>query len=560
MNKAAIKAALRASQTGAYLAPDLVTTGIGAGAGETLGTATDPFVIYSPAYNDGGGADDAILNAMCMAVDEEDIEDTAAVDLGSIDDLSASVTVSGSGLILQGGDDDDVLAFTADEADWGTSYSDDLVTESTGGVSFCVTVNDDDIAVSGNIVVKINGTTVADFFVVAIGPATSITLTSNVGTWVAQSAGGTTVAYAGSVTFRDAAGKSLRSFGIADPDIEDYLITGAEFDASTGSLGYYVDNFAVGDDESADASTGTAIGVGSALRWLDVTICDDAETEIGDTVSVRVMADKSDDGDVDSSDVFSNTLTFKCSADGTEAEMTGATVASSSLTLGGVTAINFAIEDGYGNPLGTGAAAWDVDFDLQTDRNAVAQSGAFFPAELDSDGDYSSAGAALFEDADGDGVCEVADYTAGDVVDDATDIAAFTYDGVGMVCYRASLLSTGTHSVQVSVPDTTAWGAATAATYTLSVNVSGVASGGSGASAVALAVGPKKKTATITISAAAGKLVTVTIEKVSTGKTFTYYRKANASGVAKFTIRRAGTWEVFASYGDLVTDTGRLQK
>jgi hypothetical protein len=54
--------------------------------------------------------------------------------------------------------------------------------------------------------------------------------------------------------------------------------------------------------------------------------------------------------------------------------------------------------------------------------------------------------------------------------------------------------------------------------------------------------------------------VTVTIEKVSTGKTFTYYRKANASGVAKFTIRRAGTWEVFASYGDLVTDTGRLQK
>jgi hypothetical protein len=495
-----------------------------------------------------------------MAVDEEDIEDTAAVDLGSIDDLSASVTVSGSGLILQGGDDDDVLAFTADEADWGTSYSDDLVTESTGGVSFCVTVNDDDIAVSGNIVVKINGTTVADFFVVAIGPATSITLTSNVGTWVAQSAGGTTVAYAGSVTFRDAAGKSLRSFGIADPDIEDYLITGAEFDASTGSLGYYVDNFAVGDDESADASTGTAIGVGSALRWLDVTICDDAETEIGDTVSVRVMADKSDDGDVDSSDVFSNTLTFKCSADGTEAEMTGATVASSSLTLGGVTAINFAIEDGYGNPLGTGAAAWDVDFDLQTDRNAVAQSGAFFPAELDSDGDYSSAGAALFEDADGDGVCEVADYTAGDVVDDATDIAAFTYDGVGMVCYRASLLSTGTHSVQVSVPDTTAWGAATAATYTLSVNVSGVASGGSGASAVALAVGPKKKTATITISAAAGKLVTVTIEKVSTGKTFTYYRKANASGVAKFTIRRAGTWEVFASYGDLVTDTGRLQK
>jgi hypothetical protein len=77
---------------------------------------------------------------------------------------------------------------------------------------------------------------------------------------------------------------------------------------------------------------------------------------------------------------------------------------------------------------------------------------------------------------------------------------------------------------------------------------------------VGIVAGAKLKKATITLSAAAGKLVTVTIEKVSTGKTYSYYRKANASGVATFIIRRTGTWEVFASYGDDVTETVTLKK
>jgi hypothetical protein len=40
----------------------------------------------------------------------------------------------------------------------------------------------------------------------------------------------------------------------------------------------------------------------------------------------------------------------------------------------------------------------------------------------------------------------------------------------------------------------------------------------------------------------------------------TYYRKANASGVATFTLRFKGTYEVTAAFGDEITDTVTLRK
>jgi methylmalonyl-CoA mutase N-terminal domain/subunit len=85
--------------------------------------------------------------------------------------------------------------------------------------------------------------------------------------------------------------------------------------------------------------------------------------------------------------------------------------------------------------------------------------------------------------------------------------------------------------------------------------------GAVGSTAATIARNAAKSIATITIPAAAGKLVTITIENVKTGATKTYYRKAAAvTGVAKFTLRKAGKWEVFASYSNLVTDTVKLKK
>ena len=76
-----------------------------------------------------------------------------------------------------------------------------------------------------------------------------------------------------------------------------------------------------------------------------------------------------------------------------------------------------------------------------------------------------------------------------------------------------------------------------------------------------LAVGPKKLKATATFGlAAAGKKIAFTLENTSTGAVKTYYRKANASGVATFTLSFRGTFDVTAAWGDYMTDSLTLKK
>jgi hypothetical protein len=89
-------------------------------------------------------------------------------------------------------------------------------------------------------------------------------------------------------------------------------------------------------------------------------------------------------------------------------------------------------------------------------------------------------------------------------------------------------------------------------TYTASIKI--------GTSANSIEAGPKKKVATANFGAtAAGGRIAFTIENTA-GTTRTYYRKANASGVATYTINRAGRWTVYASYGDDITDSVTLRK
>ncbi len=91
---------------------------------------------------------------------------------------------------------------------------------------------------------------------------------------------------------------------------------------------------------------------------------------------------------------------------------------------------------------------------------------------------------------------------------------------------------------------------ATTITANVSVSATGVAP--------TISVGPKKLTATASFgAAAASKKVTFVIENAA-GRVRTYYRKANASGVATFTIKLRGTWDVYASYGDDITELGEL--
>ncbi len=76
----------------------------------------------------------------------------------------------------------------------------------------------------------------------------------------------------------------------------------------------------------------------------------------------------------------------------------------------------------------------------------------------------------------------------------------------------------------------------------------------------ALSVGPKKLIATADFGpAAASKKVAFVLESAS-GTTKTFYRKANASGVAKYTLALRGTWTVYATFGDEISETGTMKK
>jgi len=75
-----------------------------------------------------------------------------------------------------------------------------------------------------------------------------------------------------------------------------------------------------------------------------------------------------------------------------------------------------------------------------------------------------------------------------------------------------------------------------------------------------LAVGAKKRKATADFGpAAARKKIAFVLESAS-GRTKTYYRRANASGVATYRLALRGTWTVYATFGDEISDTGTMAR
>jgi hypothetical protein len=75
-----------------------------------------------------------------------------------------------------------------------------------------------------------------------------------------------------------------------------------------------------------------------------------------------------------------------------------------------------------------------------------------------------------------------------------------------------------------------------------------------------LTVGPKKLKATADFGPAAAKKKVAFVLESTSGTTKTYYRRANASGVASFTLVVRGTWTVYATFGDEISDTGTMKK
>ncbi len=119
--------------------------------------------------------------------------------------------------------------------------------------------------------------------------------------------------------------------------------------------------------------------------------------------------------------------------------------------------------------------------------------------------------------------------------------------------------ATGDFGLVVAITDNDGGADGTKAeSFTLVSTVSNILSSAVDGSLVA---GAKKLKATATFGAsAAGKKIAFTLENTRTGVVKTYYRKANASGVASFTLRFRGTFEVTAAYGDYMTDSLTLKK
>ena len=532
------------------------------------GSATRPYVLYAPDANNGGAAATAIDDFVCFEIAEADLVDKNGDPLSDQDDVSASVSVSGSIILFA---EDSATATgdvdSADEGDYGTAaFTSESISD---GIAFCATVSDDDLAGSGIVTVKVNNVVVKTVNITVAGPTTSVATASRVGEWVAM--GNDAVAGAMSVTYRDATGRSLFATGITTADIEDHAIRGAE---GTADVRYYVDDVAVGDDDSA-LVTEDASGLGARRVELAEDFCDSTTDDVGAAHTVYVVIDR-DGVDTDtreSGDLVSNGTTFKCSDSAANWSLKGLSfydgvATATEVALGDYVYLTIDVEDGSGNPLGVGI---DATLTLAIAENVLQQAdsaaalgdvgASFFPIELDT-GAYDATGAQLFE-VDGNGLC-IAD---GDNVDENTvgDAAAnFLEAGKVFLCYQASYNLTGKHMVRMTLDQYEGADAIELAQQTVSASITVVdpsASGTTGSSAATITRNAAKSIATITIPAAAGKLVTITIENVKTGATKTYYRKAAAvTGVAKFTLRKAGKWEVFASYSNLVTDTIKLKK
>jgi hypothetical protein len=118
-------------------------------------------------------------------------------------------------------------------------------------------------------------------------------------------------------------------------------------------------------------------------------------------------------------------------------------------------------------------------------------------------------------------------------------------DGYGKMIFTIKAPATVGTTITVSDPNSSA----IAKVYTTNDAYEGV-----------LTVGPKKLKATADFGPAAAKKKIAFVLESASGTTKTYYRRANASGVATYTLVLRGTWTVYATFGDEISDTGTMRR
>ena len=336
-----------------------------------------------------------------------------------------------------------------------------------------------------------------------VGPLASITLTNgDEFTHLAADKSGT----ADVLTYveKDGGGSTLAVSALAD-------VTYSKDGATAGALTAY--------DEEAPTVTadGAYVQEGSAGGKLT----------IGDGSCVAADAGKTRTIAIKIGTVTSNTISFVCTLGGGSAVITAAALVDNTLYAGGASKVIYTFTDGT-RKLGFGAVI-----------GTMAVVAVDFPNSLDS--------------AAGSTKSTLGTFAATSLVVDKNGQTTST----NAVVTAAAKVANGPRMVELTIADSDL-GAATNVEKVIEVRYSIVDLAGASGT---IARSVKRTVATADFGVgAANKKVAFTLENVRNGNVKTYYRRANASGVATFTLRFVGSFEVTAAFSDEVTDTVILRK
>ena len=229
--------------------------------------------------------------------------------------------------------------------------------------------------------------------------------------------------------------------------------------------------------------------------------------------------------------VVSNALSFTCGADAaSDLYISKFVFSKSDPNPGEVIQLHTYMEDAFGSPAGLG--------DVPGAAVVMTLSGATDLAAIDKFGDELDVAADL--DA-GEAVA-----LRGSALDGGNaDAADSQIQGGGYFAMTVKASTTVGTVVQILEPSTSL--------ITKAFVVSD-------AFVNTIVAGPKKLKATANFGPAAARRKIAFVLESSSGTTKTFYRRADASGVASYTLVPRGTWTVYATYGDEISETVTLRK
>jgi hypothetical protein len=442
--------------------------------------------------------------ALPYILEDTTVEDIV-IDISDLKDEFGTLVTGTASLSASG----DVLFDDSSAGSFNTGKTaGSVVIDGTGDVTVTVVESSATAYGTGTVTISLGGASKTIYYDI-LGPLASIVLTNgDEFTHLAQDKSGT----ADKLTYveKDAAGSTLPASAVTAVT---YKKDGAAA-AATEALAAITGAGTTADGVYVERGTGAGkltIGDGSCVSG------DEGETH---TIAIVI------------SDITSNTISFVCTLGGDKAVITAAALVDNTLYAGGSSKVIYTFTDGT-RKLGFGAAI-----------GTMAVVAVDFPNSLDSAAGSTKSNVAL----------------GGGATWDATSL---TVDKNGQatsannVITAAAKVVNGPRMVELTIADSDL-GATANVEKVIEVRYSIVDLAGASGT---IARSVKRTVATADFGVgAANKKVAFTLENVRNGNVKTYYRRANASGVATFTLRFVGRFEVTAAFSDEVTDTVILRK